>query len=130
MKTCTTCNETKDLAEFSKKRNGHQSQCKSCRKLWFADHYSNNKEYYKERNKVTQAKTRQWYRDFKATLSCQVCGENHPACLDFHHRDASEKDIAVGAAVTYSRAKLLREIAKCDVLCANCHRKHHASEAL
>lgn len=129
MKTCTTCNESKELSEFSKKRRGHQSQCKACRKLWFAEHYSQNKDYYRDRNKATQAKLRQWFRDFKTTLACKNCGENDPACLDFHHRDPTEKEITVASAVQYSKAKVLREIAKCDVLCANCHRKHHANDA-
>lgn len=127
MKTCTTCRIEKDLSAFSKKGKGLQAQCKACRKLWFAEHYSKNKQYYIDRNKVTAAKTRQWYNEYKTTLSCQICGEDHPACLDFHHRDPREKEVSVGAAVRHSRAKLLREIAKCDVLCANCHRKHHAT---
>lgn len=129
MKICTTCNETKSLDLFSKKRNGRQSQCKACRKIWFANHYSENKEYYLERNKITVAKTRQWFRDYKATLSCTTCGENHPACLDFHHTDAATKDFSVAEAVHYSKSRLLKEIAKCIVLCANCHRKHHANDA-
>ncbi len=60
---------------------------------------------------------------------CKVCGENHPACLDFHHRDPSLKLFNIGVSFgSYSIKKMKEEIAKCDVICSNCHRKLHAAE--
>lgn len=69
-----------------------------------------------------------WYAELKSQLVCARCGEAHPACLQFHHEDPATKEIAVAEAMNraYSRARILREIAKCTVLCANCHIKHHA----
>ena len=68
-----------------------------------------------------------WYKQLKAKLSCRVCGESHPACLHFHHRRKSRKQYDVASMVNslYSYARILAEIAKCDVLCANCHAKLH-----
>lgn len=60
----------------------------------------------------------------KRLYGCRACGEKAIVCLDFHHVDAATKDRAVGH-VGSTRA-LEREIAKCAVLCANCHRKAHA----
>jgi hypothetical protein len=59
-----------------------------------------------------------------ASGGCSRCGfDEHPAALDFHHRDDEEKLFSIGAGpCQYSWAKILEEIAKCDVLCANCHR--------
>jgi hypothetical protein len=56
---------------------------------------------------------------------CSLCSENHPAVLDFHHRDRKTKVAGVNrmAQWGYSETRLRAEIAKCDVLCANCHRK-------
>jgi len=59
---------------------------------------------------------------------CKVCGETHPACLDFHHREPSEKEGHIGEFRRFGIKRLLAEIAKCDVLCANCHRKFHHDE--
>jgi hypothetical protein len=61
---------------------------------------------------------------------CARCGEDHPACIVFHHRDPSEKEISIADAMRlgYGRTRILAEIAKCEVLCANCHTKHHAKE--
>ena len=71
----------------------------------------------------------QWFRDYKRTCSCSICGESRPACLTFHHRDPSDKMIEVSILVTRhnKRERVLAEIAKCDVLCANCHADLHFS---
>jgi len=62
--------------------------------------------------------------DYKSTHPCVDCGESDPIVLDFDHvRD--QKVAAVGRLVG-SGAKLQRivdEIAKCEVRCANCHRR-------
>jgi hypothetical protein len=68
-----------------------------------------------------------WYREYKSTLSCIRCGESDPITLDFHHRDPSQKDFLPSRAVYngWGIRRLKEEMAKCDVLCANCHRKAH-----
>lgn len=56
------------------------------------------------------------------------CGENHPAVLQFHHRNPKEKAFEVSEFVYHQKGgikNLEAEIAKCDVLCANCHLKYH-----
>lgn len=59
---------------------------------------------------------------------CITCGELDPACLDFHHRDPSTKEGHIGEFRKFGLDRLFAEIAKCDVLCSNCHRKHHRDE--
>ncbi len=82
----------------------------------------------KERKRTVVA----WYIELKSQLVCARCGENHPACIQFHHQAASDKETTVADAVRrgWGRARILREISKCEVLCANCHAKHHAWEAV
>ena len=72
----------------------------------------------------------EWFAQFKEQLACNRCGENHPACLQFHHTDPSRKEISVALAVhrAWSPKSILDEAAKCEVLCVNCHAKHHARE--
>lgn len=67
----------------------------------------------------------------KSERGCERCGEKHPACLDFHHRDPSEKQFSLNTAKRrgYTLAMVREEIAKCEVLCANCHRKEHWKRA-
>jgi len=87
-----------------------------------------------ERQRVVKLKRKHviiaWFAELKETFSCTRCGESHPACLQFHHRDPSAKEITVAIAISraWSKKRILAEAAKCDVLCANCHAKHHAAE--
>ena len=69
----------------------------------------------------------EWYHELKTGLSCSVCGEDHPACIDFHHRDPSEKEISIPNAIRngWSKDRVLKEMDKCEILCSNCHRKLH-----
>ena len=62
-----------------------------------------------------------------AKTACVRCGESDPICLDFHHRDEGTKHLAIAAAVRkWPLKRVMQEIEKCDILCANCHRKLHA----
>lgn len=59
---------------------------------------------------------------------CAKCGlkDDCPDIYDFHHRDSNEKDFNLGHK-GYCRAweKVKTELDKCDMLCANCHRREH-----
>lgn len=126
MKICGKCNVEKELSEFHKKGKSYQYMCKECRKIYIRKHYENNKDNYLKSSKNSREKAFKWYRDYKSTLFCKICGEDHPACLDFHHRNPNEKEFVISSSVNaLKREKFLEEIAKCDVLCANCHRKLH-----
>ena len=60
---------------------------------------------------------------------CVDCGyATCPEALQFHHRDPSTKEFGLGK-FSGSLARLIKEAAKCDLLCANCHRVRHALEA-
>ena len=73
---------------------------------------------------------RAWLLEIKKQRACERCGEDAPECLHFHHRDPETKDREVSAAIEqgWSKRRILAEIAKCDVLCANCHCKEHWHE--
>jgi hypothetical protein len=90
-------------------------------------HYANNKEAYSSNVLKRKKETQEWLRSLKAGKSCRYCTESYAACLDYHHRDGTEKKFNIAKAATngYSRETILKEIAKCDLICANCHRKLH-----
>lgn len=74
----------------------------------------------------------EFYKNFKSMSSCVECGETHDKCLEFHHVDEKSKLAAVSALVWYGATieKVRAEIAKCIVLCCNCHRKLHDGEPI
>lgn len=88
-------------------------------------HYRRNKEKVKEwvSNQKEEYKTN--FIEYKKTLECEECGENHPACLDFHHIEDKNENISTLVKRGHSMKKIREEIEKCEVLCANCHRKKH-----
>jgi hypothetical protein len=66
-------------------------------------------------------------REYKVQKGCCRCGYNeHPAALDFHHRDPSTKKFNISNSLSSRNwNKILEEVDKCDILCANCHRIEH-----
>jgi predicted DNA-binding protein YlxM (UPF0122 family) len=92
------------------------------------DWYSKNQEHAKEKVIERKNAINKWFKEIKRQLRCEKCGEDHPACLEFHHLNPSEKKINLSEAVAikgWSKNKILDEIDKCVVLCSNCHRKLH-----
>jgi hypothetical protein len=77
-----------------------------------------------------KAELKNWLATLKSTMQCLRCEERTPECLQFHHRDPTQKDLALAQTIPngWSKERILREIAKCDVLCANCHLKLHWEE--
>ena len=67
----------------------------------------------------------------KEGKACKICGEDYYACLDFHHSDPSTKSFGINKINNIkgmTKELALQEVAKCDVLCRNCHSKLHAAE--
>lgn len=128
MRKCTVCAKEKHDEEFHKRKIGKNTICKDCRKVYIREHYKNNKEKYIQSADKSRKKLREWMRELKKTLNCSKCGENHIACLDFHHIDPSSKVFTIGTFGNHSREEVEKEIKKCIVLCSNCHRKLHYKE--
>lgn len=81
-----------------------------------------NPEKYKIVRAKNRAKRRGEMDEIKLARGCIDCGYNlAPEALHFDHRDPAEKEFSVGLRIWSSWAKLLVEMAKCDVRCANCH---------
>lgn len=113
MKTCTSCGVSQDETKF-KSRAGRQagqrfSMCNRCLYVLYTRPNAEKKLAEVQRIKLQRG--------------CADCGYNkHPAALEFDHRPGEVKSFNIGEKVgTYSMARIMEEIAKCDVVCANCH---------
>ena len=100
------------------------------KKQWNKDYYASHKKEEYDRTRKRKREMHQWYRKLKENLKCEKCGEDHVACIVFHHKDPSQKEILLSLCVNqgWGPERILKEIAKCDVLCENCHRKLHGEE--
>ena len=93
-------------------------------------YYLANKEKARENVRRRRKEYKEWYRDLKSQMKCEECSENHISTLDFHHKDGNSKEDRVSQMVMqlFPKKRILAEIDKCIVLCANCHRKLHWNE--
>lgn len=133
MKLCNGCNTKKELTEFNKnasKKDGHQANCRECSKTHNKKHYIKNKKSHRAkvlvRKREVQVETRALISEVKQ-VGCACCDESDPCCLDFHHKDPNTKEFTIASAQSqgYSVERMRKEIDKCVVVCANCHRKIH-----
>jgi hypothetical protein len=131
MKLCSTCQETKHLNCFNimrRARDGRQARCRDCCKAWYVANSTEQKAAVAARNKRYRKVSREWITAYLLSHPCVDCGENDIRCLEFDHRPGSDKhkEIAVLLRQSASVEKIEREIEKCDVRCANCHRRRTA----
>lgn len=58
---------------------------------------------------------------------CYICGYNKCIeALEFHHLDSNKKEFSISTvSINYSWDKVIQELDKCVLLCANCHREQH-----
>jgi len=126
VKRCPRCGATKPLSEFHKaalRRDGVQSICKSCRAE--IDH-----ERYEKR--VSRSVDRQqqrtdyglgtWLASLKVDRPCTDCGRVFPPpVMQWDHRPGSEKLGDLSNFRGHTREEVLSELAKCDLVCTNCH---------
>lgn len=128
MKVCISCQQEKSETEFSRKGEGFQSRCKKCFAAYHRHYYKKNKDKYITKNRLNKNRQRVRLRKILWSVKqspCQDCGGNfHPWVMELDHRDDTEKIAAVANLVGRgcTDEKLLNEIKKCDVVCANCHR--------
>lgn len=71
-------------------------------------------------------RNKQYLLEYLQKHPCIMCGESDPVVLEFDHIDSSTKLQDVSAMATkmhFSLKRIIEEIAKCQVLCCNCHRR-------
>ena len=85
--------------------------------------YNDNKQVYLDRNRQRYEANRQRLDALK-DVPCADCGGRFPPCvMDYDHRDGDDKLGNISAVLTrWSWSRILAEIAKCEIICANCHR--------
>ena len=127
-KLCSACSLEKALEEFNRKGVDLQSKCRSCQRAYHRLYYQRNRSRFIAKNRRNKNRQRKRLRailwGFKQR-PCQDCGDNfHPWVMELDHREGTIKAAAVANLVSKgcTDARLLEEIDKCDVVCANCHR--------
>jgi hypothetical protein len=133
VKRCYSCKQDKPLDDFPVNRvrtDGHGSMCKACKKIYNAGYYVETKDRHNpvraERRKRARAEAQEKVYEYLRSHPCVECGEADIVVLDFDHQGDKVSEIAdmVHAGAAWPLIQV--EIAKCEVVCANDHRRRTA----
>ena len=132
LRRCGRCEEHKPLPDFAWRRKAKgqaDNYCRACRSAYKREHYLAHRGRYIEQ--ARERKTRVARQRIEYLLGyfrdhpCSDCGEDDPLVLEFDHR--GDKEFTIGRALRDRNWEaILDEIAKCEVVCANCHRRRTA----
>lgn len=135
LKTCTVCKAEKSIVEFNKKstsKDGYQNICRDCSGVRSQAHYQKDKESNKKRlsknKKLAQDAAKLYIGNLLATKGCVDCGEKDPIVLDFDHLKDKKHNVSRMIHNGFALDKIVEEIAKCEIRCANCHRRKTAKD--
>lgn len=113
-KICISCNEELPISEFYS--NGYQP--------------TGSKKYKSVCKKCSTTKTKNRLEDLILKVftnyECSIC--KYSKCkqaLEFHHLNPSEKEFKISEMGTFTEDKIIKELEKCMLVCANCHREIH-----
>lgn len=134
-KRCCSCEDDLPIGHFAfknQKKGLRSSQCKECKNSYNKHWYKTNAEDHKKHVVSNKKKYRleNWNYVFSHLTdhSCVDCGEADPVVLDFDHVRGVKTENISRMIGTYSPTSLKEEIEKCEVRCANCHRRKTAKE--
>lgn len=135
MKECSKCGRVWPLSEFqfrSVGRGTYRTICRECRRIYNRAYYRSNCEKYKEHRRRNQPRYRNQRRqlllDYVQGKSCVDCGETDPVVFEFDHVHG-DKEHDIGAMISmYAWPRILAELQKCVIRCANCHRRKTARD--
>lgn len=149
-KRCNTCGFTKPLNEFNKRnasKDGLSYTCRSCSRRIDRERLQVDQNAEANRTKAIKyyQANQDKIRNYQARRQLQMklkaveylggkckCGEDHPAALQFHHKDPTTKSFSVStktmaATKQFNWVRIREELDKCELVCANCHAKHHTA---
>lgn len=128
VKRCCTCKSVKPLAQFSRlrrARDGRQPSCRACNAAYHRANWERHMAQIRARTKRRRAATRAWVIEYLRGHPCVDCGESDIVVLEFDHL----RDKRANVSVLVQNGELWQvraEIEKCEVVCANCHRRRTA----
>jgi hypothetical protein len=129
MRACTKCGEMKPLEAFPPVRRGEaklQTWCRECFAAYGREYYRKNRDAQKARllrnTAARRADNQRRMIEYLRAHPCVDCGEADIIVLQFDHLSEKTRDIANMLGGGWTWAAIEREIAKCEVRCANCHR--------
>jgi hypothetical protein len=124
---CSRCGRDLPASEFNRAGDGRQYWCRSCFRSYFQARGDSHRAAVRAARERRRAAARALVLDLLAGECCVDCGEDETLVLEFDHC-AGEKAAAISELVIAGagRDRLARELVRCEIVCANCHRRRTA----
>lgn len=132
MKRCYTCKADKEDKDYILYKRGLGGSCRSCQLKYKREWYIKNRDEHVRKVRTNQIKRRKELSEllnaYKVERGCTDCGYRlHAEALDFDHLDSKKFGISAARHSLKPMAEIKKEIEKCEVVCANCHRVRTAN---
>lgn len=132
-KRCVICKQYKPMSEFNLnkgKKDGLNLNCKICSRIKSKEYYQLNKTKHKAAVKIYKDEIIRHNRnriiEYLQLHACVDCGEKDIVVLEFDHLSDKKANVSVMINAGCSWLTIFEEIKKCEVRCANCHRRKTA----
>jgi hypothetical protein len=125
-KRCGRCGRLLPVDAFNRAGEGRQHWCRECFRDYFRARGARHIAQVVAAKRVRREKARAFVSGYLATHPCADCGAVDPDVLEFDHVQSKQADISRLVADAMPTRRIAAEIARCEVVCANCHRRRTA----
>jgi hypothetical protein len=126
LRRCSRCQQDLPLSAFARYGTTQQSYCRACKKEYDAAWYRVNKERRRAKVRADREAYIAWLDSLKDGKPCADCGQTYPPyVMEWHHIPGATKTLVLADTrrAAHSKARILAELEKCELVCANCHRE-------
>jgi hypothetical protein len=123
---CGRCGRCRPEGDFNRHPRGRQGWCREC----FAEYFRQRRSKHRAQVRAAKMRRRDDARRLLlrclASTPCTDCGERDPVVLEFDHVGEKRRNVSALVAEGSSLSAIEAELAMCEVVCVNCHRKRTA----
>jgi hypothetical protein len=126
LKRCGRCGKQLPLEQFARRGAARQSYCRRCQRTYDAAWYQANKSRRRTKVREDRAAHGAWMDSLKEGKACADCGEIYPPyVMEWDHLPGFVKTMVLADTrrAAHSKKRILEELEKCELVCANCHRE-------
>jgi hypothetical protein len=125
IRQCGRCRRKLPTSAFARYGSGFQSYCRDCQRDYDAAWYRANKKRRQAKVRADRQAHVTWLDSLKEGKPCADCGQVYPPyVMEWDHLPGSAKSLVLADTrrAAYGKNRILAELAKCELVCANCHR--------
>jgi hypothetical protein len=122
---CARCGLDLPIELFSRLRDGRQGWCKPC----FRDYHRGRRDAARDRVRTRIDAAQEFIAHYLDSHPCVDCGHTDPVVLEFDHLVDKRSDVSSLVCHGASLARIADEVARCEVVCVNCHRRRTSARS-